>query len=585
MGRWTKFGRRRPSPRRMIAEATVVLAVISAMVGTAYGFSAGASVSHNRLLTGNSWSGCSTSKTYGSSTGSGCCDSSQSSGWSKDGSSGGSSGSGCCGSSQSSGWSKNGSSGGDGGSYGSGCNSTTITTHTTVSSMKLGQTKTVGDVATLTGSKDGQYRQLGSTTGSGGPYPTGKVWFQLYSDSNCKTAVAGVSGWATIDSNGVASFSPGASFTPDHAGTYYWGVSYAGDGQFQAASVCGGDNEEIVVTPATPRVSTVASPSSVVLGSQASKSVSDTATFTGGYQLSGQSVAFTLYSDASCASATSVTGTATIGAGGSATFTGDASSLPVGTYYWGVSYGGDANNTSVSACGGENETLTITPAIDLAVTKVGKPNPVSVHNTITWTMVVTNNGPDTATGVKTADPLPMDNTFVSVATTKGTCTGGLVISCDLGTMAVGEQVTITLKTIPTVANENVTNTVTVVGNEPETNTANNTATATVHVIGSTKPPKQYCTKVTVQPKQLYVGRKALLKIKLTQHGKPARGVKVRIIGPKIRILTKPSGRHGKIEHKITPKKAGIIIFKPTRTKSCKNPRVGITGVFTPPVTG
>jgi hypothetical protein len=28
-----------------------------------------------------------------------------------------------------------------------------------------------------------------------------------------------------------------------------------------------------------------------------------------------------------------------------------------------------------------------------------------------------------------------------------------------------------------------------------------------------------------------------------------------------------------------------VIFRPLATKSCRVPRVGITGVFTPPVTG
>jgi len=42
---------------------------------------------------------------------------------------------------------------------------------------------------------------------------------------------------------------------------------------------------------------------------------------------------------------------------------------------------------------------------------------------------------------------------------------------------------------------------------------------------------------------------------------------------------------GKITKTIKPKKQGIVTFRPLATKSCKVPRVGITGVFTPPVTG
>ena len=47
-------------------------------------------------------------------------------------------------------------------------------------------------------------------------------------------------------------------------------------------------------------------------------------------------------------------------------------------------------------------------------------------------------------------------------------------------MAAGEQVTITLVTTPSTAGTQ-TNMVTVSGDRPETNTANNTATATVQI--------------------------------------------------------------------------------------------------------
>jgi uncharacterized repeat protein (TIGR01451 family) len=49
--------------------------------------------------------------------------------------------------------------------------------------------------------------------------------------------------------------------------------------------------------------------------------------------------------------------------------------------------------------------------------------PVEVGNNITWTIVVTNNGPDTG-GVTISDPIPAGTTFVSVTTTQGSCAGG-----------------------------------------------------------------------------------------------------------------------------------------------------------------
>jgi hypothetical protein len=40
-----------------------------------------------------------------------------------------------------------------------------------------------------------------------------------------------------------------------------------------------------------------------------------------------------------------------------------------------------------------------------------------------------------------------------------------------------------------------------------------------------------------------------------------------------------------IAQKVRPQKAGIVIFTPIASKACGTKRLGVTGVFTPPVTG
>jgi uncharacterized repeat protein (TIGR01451 family) len=222
--------------------------------------------------------------------------------------------------------------------------------------------------------------------------------------------------------------------------------------------------------------------------------------------------------------------------------------------------------------------------VDLSVTKTGSPasQPLGAGN-ITWTMVVTNNGPNTDSGVTVSDPMPGGNTYVSSTITQGTCTGGPVLNCTIGTMAAGAQVTITLVTTPSAEGPQV-NTVHVVGDRPETNTANNTATATVQVFKG--PPPVFCVAVSkVTPKQLFVGRKTKLTIHVTQNHKAVKGIHVRITGPKINIRTKASNSKGVITRTIKMKKAGILIFSPIASKRCNTQRVGVTNVFTPPVTG
>jgi uncharacterized repeat protein (TIGR01451 family) len=246
------------------------------------------------------------------------------------------------------------------------------------------------------------------------------------------------------------------------------------------------------------------------------------------------------------------------------------------------------NVTSTNGGDGESTAETCVQAlVDLAVTKSGSPaTQVLGSGNITWTMVVTNNGPSTATGVEITDPMPAGNTFVSASSTQGTCTGGAVLTCDIGTMAAGASVTITLVTTPS-ATGTQTNTVMVTGHEPETNPDNNQATATVQVTPSNvKPPTKPCIAVSrVAPKQLFVGRKTTLRIRVSQAGKAVKGIHVRIKGAGINIRTKSSNQKGAIKQVVKLKKAGVLVFSPIASKQCNTKRVGVTGVFTPPVTG
>jgi len=128
--------------------------------------------------------------------------------------------------------------------------------------------------------------------------------------------------------------------------------------------------------------------------------------------------------------------------------------------------------------------------------------------------------------------------------------------------------------------------VTVSGNRPETNTGNNKATATVEVTAPITPPTVFCVAVSkVTPKQLFVGRKTKLTIHVTQNGKAVKGIHVRIKGPKLNARTTASNKKGVIKKVVKMKKAGVLVFSPIASKRCNTKRVGVTNVFTPPVTG
>jgi uncharacterized repeat protein (TIGR01451 family) len=223
--------------------------------------------------------------------------------------------------------------------------------------------------------------------------------------------------------------------------------------------------------------------------------------------------------------------------------------------------------------------------VDLSITKSGSPATQDLgQGNITWTMVVTNNGPSADTGVKITDPMPTGNTFVSATSTQGTCTGGAILTCDIGTMAAGAHVTITLVTTPSAAGTQ-TNVAAVSGNRPETNTGNNQATATVEVTKPLTPPTPCVAVSKVTPKQLFVGRKTTLTIHVTQGGKAVSGIHVRIKGAKVNLRTGASNSKGVIKTTLKLKKAGVLVFTPIASKACNTKRVGVTNVFTPPVTG
>jgi len=98
---------------------------------------------------------------------------------------------------------------------------------------------------------------------------------------------------------------------------------------------------------------------------------------------------------------------------------------------------------------------------------------------ITYSMVVTNDGPADALNAVLTDALPGTVTFDSATTSLGTCSGTKTVSCGFGTLASGSSATVTLKVTRNNIKSAVTNTVTVSSSTFDIDLADNTATATV----------------------------------------------------------------------------------------------------------
>jgi uncharacterized repeat protein (TIGR01451 family) len=107
---------------------------------------------------------------------------------------------------------------------------------------------------------------------------------------------------------------------------------------------------------------------------------------------------------------------------------------------------------------------------DLEISKADSPDPVTVGDNLTYTITVTNLGPDAATNVVVTDTLPSGVTFVSAS--PGCVHSAGVVTCNLGNIPAGDSVTITI-VVTVTAPGTISNTATVTSDTLDPNTANN----------------------------------------------------------------------------------------------------------------
>jgi uncharacterized repeat protein (TIGR01451 family) len=104
-------------------------------------------------------------------------------------------------------------------------------------------------------------------------------------------------------------------------------------------------------------------------------------------------------------------------------------------------------------------------------------NPGQKEN-VTYTIVVTNNGPDSATNVVVTDDLADDATLVSASSTQGTCTTADPVVCSVGSLLSGASATITLVAETPSSYDSMTNTATATADQLDPTPASATATST-----------------------------------------------------------------------------------------------------------
>jgi uncharacterized repeat protein (TIGR01451 family) len=161
------------------------------------------------------------------------------------------------------------------------------------------------------------------------------------------------------------------------------------------------------------------------------------------------------------------------------------------------------------------------PHTDLSVTMSATPNPVSVGDNVTYTIVATNNGPSPATGVLLTDTIPSNPPIVSIATTAGTCVQA-TLNCMIGSLASGASATVTV-VVQASATGTLTSGAEVTGNEEDPNFNNNSATSNVSVV----PVSSDISVTNTAPAHADTSSQIIYSINVTNNGpSPANSIHV-----------------------------------------------------------
>lgn len=128
---------------------------------------------------------------------------------------------------------------------------------------------------------------------------------------------------------------------------------------------------------------------------------------------------------------------------------------------------------------------------DLSITKTDSADPIQAGSNLTYTIKVSNFGPDAATGVVVTDKLPSGTDYVSATSTQGACDiKGRNLTCTVGDLTAdatdpyeaGSSATITLVVKAPKKAGNISNTAEVTGATGDPVAANNSATQTTRVV-------------------------------------------------------------------------------------------------------
>ncbi|WP_298501802.1 hypothetical protein [uncultured Methanobrevibacter sp.] len=183
----------------------------------------------------------------------------------------------------------------------------------------------------------------------------------------------------------------------------------------------------------------------------------------------------------------------------------------------------------------DSEIVMVNSACDLAIVKLVTPKVVNYTDVVTWTLIVSNNGPDDATGVEIYDVLP--NGFVYLNSTKTYNDNKIVI----GDLKAGDGVSVDIVCWANITGTFV-NVASVKGEEFDQNPNNNRANASIVV----KPAADLAVEKSVNVSVVNLGDLVKWTVTVSNNGPDdATGVVVRDLLPKSLILVNSPNNYNK----------------------------------------
>ena len=194
---------------------------------------------------------------------------------------------------------------------------------------------------------------------------------------------------------------------------------------------------------------------------------------------------------------------------------------------------------------------------DLAVQKFVSARIAARGDIVEWTVVVTNNGPLTATGVTIADEAAAGATIVSLQIPQGTCGR---TSCALGTIPPGGSVRIVARTRMLRVGARL-NIAVVRGEQPDSVPENNAASALIRVLSSFTPPLQrQCGQMSVDRRVTRAGATVPVSAGVRNvFGRPLAGVRVTARGAGQQTSARTNS-DGVATFQLAPSRPGIVRF-------------------------